>query len=79
MKASVVNSVGCSFCWNFATDTFYRNYESDNVSCKFRGSIAIMQVVLLVTVMLVNLSVTVMRVTVSDVIMQLKVSAALSR
>ena len=26
VKVSVVNSAGGSFCWNYATDTFYSNY-----------------------------------------------------
>ena len=31
VKVSVVNSVGGSFCWNYATDTFYSNYAGANV------------------------------------------------
>ena len=69
MKASVVNSAGDSFCWNYATDTFY---GSDNVCCIF----AVFVVVLSVTGMLGDLSVTIMQVTVSVAIMQLEVSAA---
>ena len=53
VKVSVVNSVGGSFCWNYATDTFYGNYASDNVCCIFAG----FEVVLSVTGMLVDLSV----------------------
>ena len=54
MKVSVVNSAGDSFCWNYATDTFYGNYVSDNVCCIFAG----FEEVLSVTDMLVDLSVT---------------------
>ena len=68
MKASVVNSAGDSFCWNYATDTFY---GSDNVCCIF----AVFVVVLSVTGMLGDLSVTIMQVTVSVAIMQLEASA----
>ena len=37
VKVSVVNSAGSSFCWNYATDTFYGNYPCDM-------SVAFMQV-----------------------------------
>ena len=57
MKVSVVNSAGDSFCWNYATDTFYGNYTSDNVCCIFAG----FEVVRSVTCMLVDLSVTIMQ------------------
>ena len=52
MKVTVVNSAGGSFCWNYATDTFYNNYVSDN-TC---GIDAGFEVVLSVTVMFVDLS-----------------------
>ena len=71
MKVSVVHYAGGSFCWNYATDTFYGNNAS-NVCCIFAGFV----VVLSVTGMLVDLSVTIMRVTVSVTIMQFEVSAA---
>ena len=56
MEVSVVNSAGGSFCWNYATDTFYGNYASDNVCCIFVG----FEVVPSVTGILVDLSVTIM-------------------
>ena len=67
VKVSVVNSAGESFCWNYATDTFYGNYAGDNVC---------FEVVLFVNGMLVDLSVGIKQVTVSVAIMQLKVSGA---
>ena len=60
MKASVVNSAGGCFCWNYATDTFNGNYAGD-VYCIYAG----FEVVLSVTVMWADLSVAVMQVTVS--------------
>ena len=51
MKVSVVNSAGCSFCWNYATDTFYGNYAGDKTSCIYAG----FEVVLSVTGMMVDL------------------------
>ena len=51
MKVSVVNSAGDSSCWNYATDTLYGNYASDNVCCIFAG----FEVVLSVTEMLADL------------------------
>ena len=55
MKVSIVNSAGGSFCWNYAADTFYRNYKSDNACYIFAG----FEVVLSVTCILVDLSVTI--------------------
>ena len=62
-----------------ATDLFYSTYAVDNVLqlCRPRGSIAVMQAVLSVTVMLVDLSVAIMEVTVSVAIMRLELSTAL--
>ena len=51
MKVSAINSVGDSFCCNYATDTFDGNYAGD-VCCIYAG----FKVVLSVTVMLVDLS-----------------------
>ena len=51
IKVSVVNPAGGSFCWNYATDTFYGNYAGD-VCCIYAG----FEVVLFVTGMLVGLS-----------------------
>ena len=79
VKNSVANSAGGSFCWNYATDTFYSNYAGVNVLlllCRFWGSVAIMLVILSATLMLVDLFVAIMQVTVSVAIMQLEVSAA---
>ena len=56
MKVSVVNSPGGSFCWNYATDTFYGNYAGD-VCCIY----ADFEAVFSVTGMLVNFSVTIMQ------------------
>ena len=53
MKASVVNSAGGSFCWNYATETFYCNCPGDKVCCIYAG----FEVGLSVTGMLVGLSV----------------------
>ena len=61
-----------SFCWNYATDTFYGNYANGNACCIFAG----FEVVLSVTSMFVDLSVTIMQVSVSIAIMWLEVSAA---
>ena len=72
MKVSVVNSAGGSFCWNYATDTFYDNCAGDNVFCVYAG----FEVVPFVTGMLVDLSVANKQVTVSVVIMQLEVFRA---
>ena len=49
MKVSVVNSAGGSFCWNYATDTFYGNYAGD-ACCIY----ADFEAVLSVTGILVN-------------------------
>ena len=70
MKVSVVNSAGGSFCWNYATDTFYGNYAG--VCCIYAG----FEMVIFGTVMLVDLSVAIKQVTVSVAIMQLEVSGA---
>ena len=35
MKVSLVNSAGASFCWNYATNTFYSNYAGANVCCNY--------------------------------------------
>ena len=56
-----------SFCWNYATDTFYGNFAGD-FCCIYAG----FEVVLSVADMLVGLSVAVMQVTVSVAIMQLE-------
>ena len=37
IKVSAVNSAGGSFCWNYATDTFYGNYAGENVCCIYAG------------------------------------------
>ena len=62
-----------SFCWKYATDTFYCNYAGDNVClqvlrfyCNHPST----------TLMLVDLSVAIMQVTVSAALMQVKFSAA---
>ena len=65
--------LGCSFGWNYGTNTFYGSYAGDNNSCIHAG----FEVVLSVTGMFVNVSVAIMQVTVSVAIMQLEVSAAL--
>ena len=31
VKVSIVNSAGGSFCWNYATDTFYATDAGDDV------------------------------------------------
>ena len=36
VKVSVVNSAGGSFCWNYATDTFYNNYTGANACCNIQ-------------------------------------------
>ena len=82
MKVFVVTSAGGSFCWNYATDTFYSNYAGANVLlllCRFWGSVAIMLVILSATLMLVDLFVATMQVTVSVVFMLLQVSAAFTQ
>ena len=66
MKVSIANSAGVSFCWNYATGTFYSNPTGD--LSRFWGSIVIMQVVL---------SVAIIQVTVFVAIMELEVSVAL--
>ena len=76
-EISVVNSVGGSFCWNYATDTFFSNYAGANVQlCRFWGSVTFMLVILSATIMLLDLFVAITQVGVSVVIMQLDVSAA---
>ena len=35
VKISVVNSGGGSFCWNYATDTFYSYYAGANICCNY--------------------------------------------
>ena len=47
VKVSVVNSAGGSFCWNYATDTFYSKYAGANILqlCRFLCSIVVMLVV----------------------------------
>ena len=57
MKVSVVNSPGGSFCWNYATDTFYGNYAGD-ACCIYADFEAVRSV----TGILVNFSVTFMQV-----------------
>ena len=87
MNVSVVNFAGSSFCWNYATDTFYNyavihvcNYACLLQLCRFWGSTPIMLVILSAAFMLVDLSIAVvkLKVTVSvAVMMQLEVSAIL--
>ena len=36
-----VNSVGGSFCWNYATDTFYSNYVGDTVRCNYAVALTV--------------------------------------
>ena len=50
MKVSVVNSAGGSFCWDYATETFYGNHAGDNVCCISAG----FEIVLSVRGMLVD-------------------------
>ena len=74
-------SAGGSFCWNYATDTFYSNYANANVAimlqlCRLWGSIAIILVVLSARTMLVDTFVAVMQLEVSAALMQVNVSAA---
>ena len=75
MKVSVVNSAGGSFCWNYATDTFYSNYAGANACCNYAGFEVLLQllVVLPATLTLMDLFFffAVMKVTVSVAIMQL--------
>ena len=78
VKVPVVNSAGGSFCWNYASDTFYSSYAGANICCNFAvfwGSTAIVLVELSATFMLVDLFVAIVQVTVSVTIMQLQVSA----
>ena len=80
VKVSVVNSVGGSFCWNYATDTFYSIYTGVNVCCSYAGFEVLLQFVLVVlsaALTLVDFFVSVMKVAVSVEIMQLEVSATL--
>ena len=91
MKYSVVNSADGSFCWNYATDTFYGNYAGFEVAPFVTGtfldlSVAIMQVTVSVAVMQLDVSAAHMQVTVSAenmwviifaVIMQMGVSVAI--
>ena len=59
VKVSVVNSAGGSFCWNYATDTFYSNYAGANVCCNYAGFEVLLQLCMLVvlsTLMLVDFS-----------------------
>ena len=44
MKLSVVNSVGGSFCWNYATDTFCGNYAGGNICCIYAGFVVVLSV-----------------------------------
>ena len=37
VKVSVVSSTGGSFCWNYATGTFYSIYAGDNVCWNYAG------------------------------------------
>ena len=69
MKVSILNSAGGSFCWNYATDTFYTNDTGANVCCNYIGFEVLLQ-------LLVDLFVAVIQVTVSVAKMQLEVSAA---
>ena len=61
MRDSAVNSACGSFCWNYATDTFYGNYAGGNVCWIHAG----FEVLLFVTGILVDRSVAIMQVTVS--------------
>ena len=82
MKDSTVNSAGGSFCWNYATDTFYSNYTGANVCCSDAGFEVLLQLcrwyiplkLLLQLLLLIFVAIT--QVTVSVAIMQLEVSAA---
>ena len=66
MRDSAVNSACGSFCWSYATDTFYGNYAGDKVCCIYPA----FEVVLFVTGMLLDLSVAIIQVTISLAIMQ---------
>ena len=35
VKASVVNFASGSFCWNYATDSFYSNDTDANIPCNY--------------------------------------------
>ena len=35
VKVSVVNFAGGSFCWNYATGTFYSNDADANIRCNY--------------------------------------------
>ena len=43
VKVSVVSSAGGSFCWNYATDTFYSNYAGANICCNYAGFEVLLQ------------------------------------
>ena len=43
VKVSVVNSAGDSFCWNYATDTFYSNYTGANLCCNYASFEVLLQ------------------------------------
>ena len=69
MKISVVNSVTDSFCWNYATDTFYSNLMQNlRFYCNYAGGTFCHTYV-------GGSFVAFMKVTVSVAIMQLEVSA----
>ena len=71
VKVSVVNSAGGSFCWNYATDTFYSNYAGANICCNYASFDVLLQLCWWssATFMLVDLFVAVIKVTVSVAIM----------
>ena len=60
----LVNSAGDSFCWNYATDTFYSNYTGAGANihllqlCRFWGCIAIMQMTVSVAITQLEISAT---------------------
>ena len=43
VKDSTVNSAVGSFCWNYATDTFYSHYGGANFCCNYAGFEVLLQ------------------------------------
>ena len=43
VKVSIVNSVGCSVCWNYVTDAFYSNYAGANICCNYAAFEVLLQ------------------------------------
>ena len=69
MKASVVDSAGGSFCWNYSTDAV------DNVCCNYAGLEILLHLCRwYILLQLVDLSVAIMQATVSVTLMQLEQS-----